>query len=149
MTFHLSPQVPPLRLRCHPYLPFGLLHEVPRLDDPLRARNILDTNLLLVKLHANYARLKAAYVVSVRSLSHPRYIRSLKLIGVNKYFGPYVMMIGKMIENMMYFVVLLLVVLMAFGVSRQSILYPNEEPDWRLARCDPLWKTLIPSVLQP
>ena len=53
---------------------------------------------------------------------------------MNKYFGPYVMMIGKMIENMIYFVVLLLVVLMAFGVSRQSILYPNEEPHWRLIR---------------
>ncbi len=63
-----------------------------------------------------------------------RYVRSLKLIGVNKYFGPYVMMIGKMIENMIYFVVLLLVVLMAFGVSRQSILFPNEDFHWRLLR---------------
>ncbi len=63
-----------------------------------------------------------------------RYIRSLKLIGVNKYFGPYVMMIGRMIENMIYFVVLLLVVLMAFGVCRQSILFPNEEPDLILIR---------------
>lgn len=53
---------------------------------------------------------------------------------MNKYFGPFVMMIGKMIENMVYFLVLLLVVLMAFGVSRQSILYPNEEPHWRLVR---------------
>ena len=53
---------------------------------------------------------------------------------MNKYFGPYVMMIGRMIENMMYFVVLLLVVLMAFGVCRQGILFPNEEPDWRLVR---------------
>ena len=44
------------------------------------------------------------------------------------------MMIGKMIENMIYFVVLLLVVLMAFGVSRQGILYPNEDAHWRLAR---------------
>ncbi len=46
------------------------------------------------------------------------YIRSLRLIGVNKFFGPFVLMIGKMFENMMYFVVLLLVVLMAFGVCR-------------------------------
>lgn len=35
---------------------------------------------------------------------------------------------------MIYFVVLLLVVLMSFGVSRQSILNPNEEPQWRLVR---------------
>ena len=62
------------------------------------------------------------------------YIRSLKLIGVHKYFGPFVMMIGKMIENMMYFVVLLLVVLMAFGVARQAILFPDETWHWRLVR---------------
>ena len=43
-------------------------------------------------------------------------------------------MIARMIENMMYFVVLLLVVMMAFGVCRQSILFPNEDPNWRLAR---------------
>ena len=62
------------------------------------------------------------------------YVRSLKLIGVNKYFGPYVMMIGKMIREMFYFVVLLLVVLMAFGICRQAILFPNEEADWLLVR---------------
>ena len=56
------------------------------------------------------------------------YIRTLKLLSANKYFGPYVMMIGKMAEQMTYFVVLLLVVLMAFGVCRQAILFPNEPP---------------------
>ena len=54
-----------------------------------------------------------------------RYVRSLRVIGVNKFFGPFVLMIGRMIENMMYFVVLLLVVLMAFGICRQSILFPG------------------------
>ena len=44
------------------------------------------------------------------------------------------MMIGRMIENMIYFVVLLLVVLMAFGVCRQGILFPNEEADLILVR---------------
>ncbi len=53
---------------------------------------------------------------------------------MNKYFGPYVMMIGRMIENMIYFVVLLLVVLMAFGVCRQGILFPDEEADLILIR---------------
>lgn len=43
-------------------------------------------------------------------------------------------MMGKMVKNMIYFVVLLLVVLMSFGVSRQSILNPNKEPSWRLVR---------------
>lgn len=43
-------------------------------------------------------------------------------------------MMGKMIKNMLYFVVLLLVVLMSFGVSRQSILYPDQDADWILVR---------------
>ncbi|KAK7065329.1 Transient receptor putative cation channel subfamily M member 7 [Halocaridina rubra] len=62
------------------------------------------------------------------------YLRVLEILSANKYLGPLVMMMGKMIKNMAYFVVLLLVVLMAFGVCRQSILFPNEEPHWRLAR---------------
>lgn len=48
--------------------------------------------------------------------------------------GPLVTMMGKMVKNMIYFVVLLLVVLMSFGVCRQAILYPNAEPSWRIAR---------------
>lgn len=43
-------------------------------------------------------------------------------------------MMGKMVKNMIYFVVLLLVVLLSFGVSRQAILFPNEEASWRLIR---------------
>ncbi|XP_078286102.1 transient receptor potential cation channel subfamily M member 1-like [Rhinoraja longicauda] len=62
------------------------------------------------------------------------YIRVLDIFGVNKYLGPYVMMIGKMMVDMLYFVVIMLVVLMSFGVSRQAILHPGEEPSWRLAR---------------
>ena len=41
---------------------------------------------------------------------------------------------GKMVKNMIYFVVLLLVVLMSFGVSRQAILFPNNDASWRLVR---------------
>lgn len=48
--------------------------------------------------------------------------------------GPLVTMMGKMVKNMIYFVVLLLVVLLSFGVSRQSILYPNREASWSLIR---------------
>lgn len=43
-------------------------------------------------------------------------------------------MMGKMVKNMIYFVVLLLVVLMSFGVTRQAILNPNSEPKWRIIR---------------
>uniref|UniRef100_A0AAZ3PNR4 Ion transport domain-containing protein n=1 Tax=Oncorhynchus tshawytscha TaxID=74940 RepID=A0AAZ3PNR4_ONCTS len=80
------------------------------------------------------------------------YIRVLDIFGVNKYLGPYVMMIGKMVRlwivfffrihfrisqgmiDMLYFVVIMLVVLMSFGVARQAILHPDEIPTWRLAR---------------
>ena len=35
---------------------------------------------------------------------------------------------------MIYFIVILLVVLMSFGVSRQAIRFPDQEPHWGLAR---------------
>ncbi|XP_024940536.1 transient receptor potential cation channel trpm isoform X3 [Cephus cinctus] len=62
------------------------------------------------------------------------YLRILNILGVNKYLGPLVTMMGKMVKNMIYFVVLLLVVLMSFGVARQAILNPNAEPKWRIVR---------------
>lgn len=43
-------------------------------------------------------------------------------------------MMGKMVKNMIYFVVLLLVVLLSFAVSRQAILFPNSEASWSLIR---------------
>lgn len=48
--------------------------------------------------------------------------------------GPLVTMMGKMVKNMIYFVVLLLVVLLSFGVSRQAILAPNKEASWSLVK---------------
>lgn len=48
--------------------------------------------------------------------------------------GPLVTMMGKMVKNMIYFVVLLLVVLMSFGVARQAILYPDRDASWYLIR---------------
>ncbi|CAH1966850.1 unnamed protein product [Acanthoscelides obtectus] len=62
------------------------------------------------------------------------YLRLLNILSVNKYLGPLVTMMGKMVKNMIYFVVLLLIVLMSFGVSRQAILFPDQEPSWMIAR---------------
>lgn len=45
----------------------------------------------------------------------------------------FVCLLFQMID-MLYFVVIMLVVLMSFGVARQAILHPDEEPTWRLAR---------------
>ncbi|KAJ8980323.1 hypothetical protein NQ317_008031 [Molorchus minor] len=62
------------------------------------------------------------------------YLRILSILSVNKYLGPLVTMMGKMVKNMIYFVVLLLVVLMSFGVSRQAILFPDRAASWAIAR---------------
>nr|XP_043066635.1 transient receptor potential cation channel trpm isoform X6 [Drosophila bipectinata] len=62
------------------------------------------------------------------------YLRILNILGVNKYLGPLVTMMGKMVKNMIYFVVLLAVVLMSFGVSRQAILFPDKQPTWGLIK---------------
>lgn len=62
------------------------------------------------------------------------YVRLLDILAVNQQAGPYVMMIGKMVANMFYIVVIMAVVLLSFGVPRKAILYPNEEPSWTLAK---------------
>nr|XP_056721659.1 transient receptor potential cation channel subfamily M member 7 [Euleptes europaea] len=62
------------------------------------------------------------------------YVRLLDFLAVNQQAGPYVMMIGKMVANMFYIVVIMAVVLLSFGVPRKAILYPHEEPSWVLAR---------------
>jgi transient receptor potential cation channel subfamily M protein 3 len=40
-------------------------------------------------------------------------------------------MMYRMVKNLLYFIVLILMVLVSFGVCNQSIEYPNEEWDWR------------------
>lgn len=62
------------------------------------------------------------------------YLHILNILSVNKYLGPLVTMMGKMVKNMIYFVVLLLIVLMSFGVARQALLFPNQEAHWSIAR---------------
>ncbi|XP_044746513.1 transient receptor potential cation channel trpm isoform X5 [Coccinella septempunctata] len=62
------------------------------------------------------------------------YLRILNILSVNKYLGPLVTMMGKMVKNMIYFVVLLLIVLMSFGVTRQAINNPDQEASWSIAR---------------
>ncbi|XP_030354009.1 transient receptor potential cation channel subfamily M member 7 [Strigops habroptila] len=62
------------------------------------------------------------------------YVRLLDFLAVNQQAGPYVMMIGKMVANMFYIVVIMALVLLSFGVPRKAILYPHESPSWTLAR---------------
>uniref|UniRef100_G1SJ36 non-specific serine/threonine protein kinase n=1 Tax=Oryctolagus cuniculus TaxID=9986 RepID=G1SJ36_RABIT len=62
------------------------------------------------------------------------YVRLLDFLAVNQQAGPYVMMIGKMVANMFYIVVIMALVLLSFGVPRKAILYPYEAPSWTLAK---------------
>ncbi|XP_078097236.1 transient receptor potential cation channel subfamily M member 7 isoform X1 [Mustelus asterias] len=62
------------------------------------------------------------------------YVRLLDFLAVNQHAGPYVTMIGKMVANMFYIVVIMAVVLLSFGVPRKAILYPQEPASWELAK---------------
>ncbi|KAK6107091.1 Ion transport family protein [Brugia pahangi] len=61
-------------------------------------------------------------------------IKLLDFISVHPRMGPYITMAGKMIQNMLYIIVLLFVSMLAFGLARQSITYPNESWHWLLLR---------------
>lgn len=58
-----------------------------------------------------------------------KYIQLLSLLFLSLFSSHDIQMI-----DMMYFVIIMLVVLMSFGVARQAILFPNEEPSWKLAK---------------
>ncbi|CAL9701976.1 unnamed protein product [Knipowitschia caucasica] len=62
------------------------------------------------------------------------YVRLLDILAVNQQAGPYVTMIAKMVANMFYIVVIMVIVLLSYGVPRKAILYPHEEPSWTLAK---------------
>uniref|UniRef100_A0A3B5MBF8 non-specific serine/threonine protein kinase n=1 Tax=Xiphophorus couchianus TaxID=32473 RepID=A0A3B5MBF8_9TELE len=62
------------------------------------------------------------------------FIRVLDLLAVNQHAGPYLTMITKMTSNMFFIVVMMAIVLLSFGVSRQAILSPDHDPSWSLAR---------------
>ncbi|EYC46003.1 hypothetical protein Y032_0411g959 [Ancylostoma ceylanicum] len=62
------------------------------------------------------------------------YMKVLEYLSVHPLLGPYIQMAAKMVVSMCYIIVLLLVTLMAFGVSRQAITFPHEKWNWLLVR---------------
>lgn len=62
------------------------------------------------------------------------YVRVLDLLAVNQHAGAYLTMITKMTSNMFYIVVMMVIVLLSFGVSRKAILSPDEALSWSLLR---------------
>ena len=61
-------------------------------------------------------------------------MRILRLFDVSKLLGPFVTMICTMIKMLVQFVTFLLVVIMAYGVFRQALLFPDEEKSWQSVR---------------
>ncbi|KAJ7365831.1 Transient receptor putative cation channel sub M member 7 [Desmophyllum pertusum] len=59
-------------------------------------------------------------------------IRVLDIFSVSKVLGPYVVMIGRMTIDMTYFLLIMVVFLMAYGVAQQAILFPYETASWEL-----------------
>ncbi|CAG5112757.1 Oidioi.mRNA.OKI2018_I69.chr2.g6938.t1.cds [Oikopleura dioica] len=55
------------------------------------------------------------------------WIRILKFLSVHKTIGPYITMAGKMLIDMSSFITILAVVLISFGLSRQSIIHDRSE----------------------
>ncbi|XP_033642515.1 transient receptor potential cation channel subfamily M member 1-like [Asterias rubens] len=60
------------------------------------------------------------------------YIRLLDVCSVNNVIGPYVNMIGRMIRDLAYFMVILLVFVVSYGVARQAIISPRSKWKWSI-----------------
>ncbi|RUS83212.1 hypothetical protein EGW08_009023 [Elysia chlorotica] len=57
-------------------------------------------------------------------------IRILEILSVNKYLGPYVKIIGKLLRDMCYFLTILFIAVTSFGLVRQSVHFQNQAVSW-------------------
>ncbi|KRY69103.1 Transient receptor potential cation channel trpm, partial [Trichinella pseudospiralis] len=62
------------------------------------------------------------------------YLRLLTVLTVSSKLGPYITIYGKMVSKMVLLCTILFILLISFGVFRQSLTFPNEEWDWKLIR---------------
>ncbi|KAK7482390.1 hypothetical protein BaRGS_00026409, partial [Batillaria attramentaria] len=60
------------------------------------------------------------------------FFRILHIFSVNKELGPKLVMIRRMVRDLMWFVVILLVFIGAYAIASEAILYPNTELSWKL-----------------
>ncbi|UJR35885.1 hypothetical protein I4U23_028628 [Adineta vaga] len=58
------------------------------------------------------------------------YLRMFHFLVVSKEVGPYIHIAARNIIDLLRLIVIVLIVLMSFGVSRQAIKYPNEDWKW-------------------
>ncbi|WAR06942.1 TRPM3-like protein, partial [Mya arenaria] len=60
-------------------------------------------------------------------------IRMFQTVSCLETFGPKLVMIGKMMQDLLYFLLLLSVMVMSYGISTQAILYPKSPVVWKTA----------------
>ncbi|KAM3720978.1 Transient receptor potential channel [Dirofilaria immitis] len=87
-----------------------------------------------LRLDIKHESIRAAGRVVLACNSMLWSIKLLDFVSVHPRMGPYITMAGKMIQNMLYIIVLLFVSMLAFGLARQSITYPDESWHWLLLR---------------
>ncbi|XP_052244281.1 transient receptor potential cation channel subfamily M member-like 2 isoform X2 [Dreissena polymorpha] len=58
-------------------------------------------------------------------------LRLLQIFSVHKKMGPKIVMIQKMLEDLMYFIMILMVFVVSYAIASHSILYPNSPLTWQ------------------
>ncbi|CAC5395270.1 unnamed protein product [Mytilus coruscus] len=75
-------------------------------------------------------------------------LRTLQFFYVAKNTGPKIIMIGKMVTDLQFFIMIFAVVLVSFGIITQANLYPNSEPTLQLLKmCNTFQKVQDNAVL--
>ncbi|XP_035828049.1 transient receptor potential cation channel subfamily M member-like 2 isoform X2 [Aplysia californica] len=60
------------------------------------------------------------------------FFRVLHIFSVSKQLGPKVVMITRMVQDLLWFVVILLVFIVSYAIASEAVLYPNSELNWKL-----------------
>jgi transient receptor potential cation channel subfamily M protein 3 len=58
----------------------------------------------------------------------------MEFLVINKYTGPLIIIASRMFIDLFNFIVLIIIVLLSFGLSRQAIKFPNENFNWGLVK---------------
>ena len=82
------------------------------------------------------------YEISLRSVARLIYCvntiywmsKLLEFLVINKYTGPLIIIASRMLVDLFNFVVILIIVLLSYGLSRQAIKFPNEDFNWALVK---------------
>ncbi|XP_013384358.1 transient receptor potential cation channel subfamily M member 2 isoform X1 [Lingula anatina] len=91
---------------------------------------IISVVLRFTLTEADFVHARRAYCLTL--ILH--FVRFLQGFMIHKDMGPKVIMIRRMITDVIFFVMILLVFLLAYGVAVQALLYPNHKRDWSILK---------------